>query len=130
MNYDLLILLHFAVNGLVGGICVCRLGKMHGVLIRVKAQYIGLLVMSAANGFSPILFSQWPTAVSILYVLWVLFILWSDGYQWREGAPKPALVSDHWAMGVAAQAWTRAREKLRELRSKFVALVRRLRHGR
>ncbi len=103
---------------------------MHGVLIRVKAQYIGLLVMSAANGFSPILFSQWPTAVSILYVPWVLFILWSDGYQWREGAPKPALVSDHWAMGVVAQAWNRAREALRELRSKFVALVRRLRHGR
>lgn len=94
MNYDYLILAHLGVNGLVFGICICRLGKMQNALTRVKAQYVLLLVASAANGFSPVFFQQWPTFVSIFYASVVLYVLWSDSYQWRRGTPKAAL-SDH-----------------------------------
>lgn len=90
-NYDWLLVLHLLVNGFVFGICICRLGRMYGVLERVKLQYTILLVASAANGFSPIFFKQWPTLVSIFYASAVLYMLWSDSYQWKNGPPEAAI---------------------------------------
>lgn len=95
LTYDMLAIANVLVNGLVFGICICRLGKMHDALLRVKAQYVFLLVASAASGASPIFFQQWPTAVSIVYALAVLNILISDSYQWRQGTPTAAISGYH-----------------------------------
>lgn len=93
VNYDWMLLTHLLVNGFVFGICICRLGRMYGVLERVKLQYTILMVASAANGLSPIFFRQWPTVVSVVFAAAVLYMLWSDSYQWKNGPPEAA-VSD------------------------------------
>ena len=94
LNYSLLLILHLFVNLVVFIICIRRLDRMQKVLFRVKAQYVLLTVASVANGFSPILFKQWPTVISIFYAGCVLFMLASDSFQWRKGPPDAAL-SDH-----------------------------------
>lgn len=82
---------HVMANGSIAAICVCRLGRMHKkVLVRVKLQYILLLVASFANGFSTVLFRQYPSATGVAFSAAVLYVLWSDGYQWRGGLPDAA----------------------------------------
>ena len=96
MNYDFsiktefLILTHLAVNGVVFGICLHRLRLMRDVLMRVKIQYVVLLVASVANGFSPMFFKQWPTVISVAYACSVLLMLVSDMFQWKNGQPPEA----------------------------------------
>lgn len=90
-DYDWMLVLHLIVNGFVFDICICRLGRMYNVLERVKLQYTILMVASVANGLSPIFFRQWPTLVSICYAGAVLYMLWSDSYQWRNGPPEAAI---------------------------------------
>lgn len=90
LNYDILFLVHLAVNSWIFAICIRRLDRMREVLIRVKAQYIILTVASLANGLSPIFFKQWPTLVSIFYAGAVLYMLASDSFQWRFGPPASA----------------------------------------
>jgi hypothetical protein len=92
INYDALAFVHLILNGFLFAICFCRLAKMHkGVLRRVKAQYVMLLAGSAANGFAPIFFSQWPSVVSVIFTALVLYVMWSDSYAWKHGVPHAAL---------------------------------------
>lgn len=93
VEFSLLLLFNAALNGLIFGICICRLGKLHNALWRVKAQYAVLLVASAGHGGAPVFFKQWPTGMSIVFVAAVLYMLVSDGYQWKNGAPKAAETS-------------------------------------
>lgn len=92
VNMSLVILLMIAVNGIIFGVCVCRLMKMHDVLVRVKIQYVIGMVVSAANGLSPILFQQWPNSVGLMFAVWVCYTLLSDGYQWKDGPPPSTIV--------------------------------------
>lgn len=89
MNYDLLAIINVLVCSCLGGICVCRLGKMHkNVLLRVKVQYLLLLVVSTASGFSPIFFRVWPSFLFVCFAAVVLYVIWSDNFQWKRGTPK------------------------------------------
>ena len=71
-------------------ISICRLGKMENVLLRVRSQYVVMIVVSAANGGAPIFFQHWPSGVNVVFTLGVLYMMWSDTYQWRHGAPSAA----------------------------------------
>lgn len=82
---------HILANGGIFAVCICRLGKMHHkALLRVKFQYIMMLVAAAANGMSPLLFRQFPSSAGVAFAVVVLFMLWSDGYQWKRGLPEAA----------------------------------------
>lgn len=95
LNTEMIILAHLAINFGTFIICFHRLRLMQKVLFRVKAQYVILLVASVANGFSPILFRQWPTLVSIFYASAVFYVLWSDKFQWKHGPPDAARSDYH-----------------------------------
>lgn len=71
-------------------VCICRSDKIHrGVLTRVKASYVLLVMAAAGNGASPWLFELpgWPQA---LFTGAVLFMLIADSFQWRGGPPASA----------------------------------------
>jgi hypothetical protein len=71
-------------------VCICRAEKIHGaVLVRVKFQYVVMVMAAAANGASPWLFELpgWP---SVVFAGAVLFMLVADSYQWRKGPPASA----------------------------------------
>lgn len=91
VDYEVVFLLHMLTNLGIAAIAGCRIGKMHEVLTRVKLQYVLLFVSSIAYAFAPLFFRQWPPAVSLLFAGAVLFMLWTDSYQWRDGPPKEAL---------------------------------------
>lgn len=92
INYDVLAFVHLIINLALFGISICRLAAMHKkVLRRVKAQYVLMTVVAAANGFAPIFFSQWPTLVSVFFSITVLYMMWSDSYAWKNGVPHAAL---------------------------------------
>lgn len=91
MNYDILILVNIAINVGIFSVCICRLGKMHGVLWRVKSQYVFLLVAAVAAGGSPLLFQQWPPAAFVLLAGAILYMLVMDSYQWKAGPPPESL---------------------------------------
>jgi hypothetical protein len=89
MNYDVLAIINALVCSALAGICVCRLGRMHrNVLLRVKIQYVSLLVVSLASGYSPIFFRVWPSFLFVLFAAVVLYVVWSDNFQWKSGTPK------------------------------------------
>lgn len=90
LEFSVLLLLNAGLNGLIFGVCICRLGKLNNALWRVKTQYVVLLLAAAAHGGAPVFFKQWPTGISIIFVAAVLYMLVSDGYQWKHGAPKSA----------------------------------------
>ena len=78
-------------------VCICRADKMvDEVLIRVKAQYVVLVMASAGNAASPWLFEMpgWPQTA---FTGAVLFMLVADSYQWRGGPPESA--TDHAPLG-------------------------------
>ncbi len=91
VNYEVIFLVHFIMTMGIAGIAACRIGKMNNVLLRVRLQYVFLFVAAIAYGFAPLLFQQWPPAVSVIFVGAVLYVLWSDSYQWKNGPPKEAV---------------------------------------
>lgn len=91
VNYEVVFLVHFFMTMGIAGIAACRIGKMHQVMLRVKLQYIFLFVAAIAYGFAPLLFQQWPPTISVVFVGAVLYVLWSDSYQWKDGPPKEAV---------------------------------------
>lgn len=96
IDYDTLALVHFIINAFLFGICLCRLAAMHrGVILRVRVQYIALLVMSFANGLAPLLFAQWPAMVWVSFSATILYVVWSDAYAWKHGVPRAALKEDN-----------------------------------
>lgn len=91
INYDLVALLNFVFNMGIFAICVCRCGRMEGVLVRVKVQYVLLMVASLACGLAPVFFQQWPTIAFTSFAGVVLLMIWTDSYQWKNGPPKAAM---------------------------------------
>lgn len=91
-NLSFVVLLMILVNGLIFGICICRLKEMNDkILTKVKYQYVIGTMVSAANGLAPIFFRQWPTTTGLLFAAWVCYVMWSDGYQWKNGPPIGAM---------------------------------------
>lgn len=71
-------------------VCICRSDKMtKGVLLRVKVQYVVMVMAAFTFAASPWLFDLpgWP---SVFFSFAVLFMLVSDSYQWRGGPPPAA----------------------------------------
>lgn len=82
------------LNGLVCAaivfVCICRLDKIDKrVLLRVGSQYVVMVMAAAGFGASPWLFDMpgWP---SVCFSGAVLYMLWSDSYQWQNGPPESA----------------------------------------
>lgn len=90
IDYEVVFLFHFMVNVGIAAIAACRIGRMQDVLLRVRLQYVFLFVSSIAYAFAPLFFRQWPPMVSVFSSASVLYVLWSDSYQWRHGPPKEA----------------------------------------
>lgn len=71
-------------------VCICRADKMtRGVLNRVKAQYVVMVMAAGTSAASPYFFELpgWPAAI---FSCAVLFMLVADSYQWRGGPPESA----------------------------------------
>ena len=77
---------------LIMGICVCRLDKIDkSVLLRIGLRYVLLLSGAAAFGLSPLVY-EFPGWSAVFFAATVLFMLLSDGYEWRAGPPESATV--------------------------------------
>lgn len=74
------------------GICLCRLDKIDkSVLLRIGMRYVLLLSAAAASGVSPLIY-EFPGWSAVFFAAAVLFMLLSDGYEWRAGPPESATV--------------------------------------
>lgn len=81
-------LLNLFVCSAIISICVCRLDQMRVgyTLPKVMAQYVALLTASAGSLLAPFnhVFITWQW---LAFDAAVLYVLWSDSYQWRRGTP-------------------------------------------
>lgn len=85
--------LNLLICGAIGFICICRLDKMHGrVLLRVKIQYVLLIVIVAAYGLQPLL-HFWPSWLDVIMMAVILHNMAADGYQWRNDSPPESAVT-------------------------------------
>lgn len=89
MDQQLMALFNAVVCGAIMVVCICRLAMCHpGIAALVRLKYTVLLGGSAASGFQPFLFGEYPSAGSVLLAVGVFVGLLCSAKRWRWHPPE------------------------------------------